>query len=132
MTLHRMLDTDTCSHLLRGEPEVVSRLQALPRSTVCISAVSVGELRVGATLKRSRRLHAQIDRLTDTIRVAPFDNVAARELGDVAATLLRKGAEIGQYDVLIAAHALSLGVILVTHDERHFSRVRELRLEDWR
>ncbi|MBL8956646.1 MAG: type II toxin-antitoxin system VapC family toxin [Myxococcaceae bacterium] len=132
MTLRRMLDTDTCSFLLRGDSEVVARLQVLPRSTICISAVSVGELRIGATLKGSKRLHAQIDRLVDTILVAPFDNVAACELGQVGASLLRRGVDIGQYDAQLAAHAISLGVILVTHNERHFSRVRELRLEDWR
>lgn len=131
MTLRRMLDTDTCSFLLRGEGTVVARLQALPRSTVCISAVSIGELRIGATLKGSRRLHAQIDRVTDTITVAPFDNGAARELGAVAASLIRRGSAIGQYDVLIAAHALSLGLILVTHNRKHFVQVRELRIEDW-
>ena len=131
MTLRRMLDTDTCSFLLRGDAAAVSRLQALPRSTICISAVSVGELRIGATLKGSRRLHAQIDRLVDTLNVAPFDNAAARELGSVAAPLISRGSQIGQYDVLIAAHALSLGLTLVTHNRKHFAQVPELRLEDW-
>jgi tRNA(fMet)-specific endonuclease VapC len=131
MTLRRMLDTDVCSYLLRGETSVVSALQAAPRSSICISAISIGELRIGATLKRSRRLHAQIDRLVDTITVAPFDNSAATELGAIAATLSRSGTEIGQYDVLIAAHALSLGVILVTHNLKHFTRVSHLRIEDW-
>src|SRR4051794_8415437 len=128
MTLRRMLDTDVCSYLLRGEASVVSALQAAPRSSICISAISIGELRIGATLKRSRRLHAQIDRLVDTITVAPFDNSAAAELGAIAATLSRSGTEIGQYDVLIAAHALSLGVILVTHNLKHFTRVSHLRI----
>lgn len=131
MTLQRMLDTDTCSFLLRAEPATVARLQALPRSTLCISAVSVGELRIGATLRGSRRLHAQIDRLVDTVNVAPFDNGAARELGEVAASLIRRGSGIGHYDVLIAAHALSLGLILVTHNRKHFAQVKELRIEDW-
>lgn len=131
MTLRRMLDTDMCSFLLRGETTVVARLETLARSTICVSAVSVGELRVGAALKASRRLQANIDRLVDTINVAPFDKAAADALGPVAATLIKRGEAIGQYEVLIAAHALSLGVILVTHNVRHFSRVRELRVEDW-
>jgi tRNA(fMet)-specific endonuclease VapC len=131
MTLRRMLDTDTCSFLLRGEPGVIARLETLPRSTLCISAISVGELRLGASLEGSRRLHAQIDRLVDTLNIAPFDDTAATELGTVGSSLIRRGTEIGHYDVLIAAHALSLGLILVTHNRRHFAQVRELRIEDW-
>ena len=131
MTARFMLDTDICSFLMRAEPTVVAKLRTLRPSAVCLSAVSLGELRLGAELKGSQRLHRQIDRLTSAVSTEPFDASAADELGRVGASLLKQGTPIGHYDVLIAAHALSLGVTLVTHNTKHFGRVRGLRHESW-
>lgn len=126
-----MLDTDTCSFLMRDEPKVVAQLRTLRPSVVCLSAVSLGELRLGAELKHSRKLHGQIDRLSSVIHAAPFDAAAAEELGRVGAGLAKSGTPIGHYDALIAAHALSLGVTLVTHNAKHFGRVSGLLHESW-
>lgn len=131
MTARYMLDTDICSFLMRDEPTVVARLRTLRPSAVCLSAVSLGELRLGAELKGSQRLHRQIDRLASAVITEAFDAAAADELGRIGSALLRHGTPIGHYDVLIAAHAISLGVTLVTNNLKHFGRVRGLRHESW-
>ena len=126
-----MLDTDTVSFALRGMGGVADRLLEHRPSRLCVSSISVAELRFGADLRRSRRLHRIIDTFIETVEPVPFDTGAADRFGLVAAALSRKGAPIGHMDSLIAAHALALGLTLVTHNAAHFSRVAGLRTEDW-
>ncbi len=126
-----MLDTDTVSFALRGEGKVAERLLARRPSEVCISAISLSELRFGAELKRSRKLHALIDRFIESMEVAPFDAQAADRFGSLAPALRMAGEPIGHMDALIAAHALSLDVTLVTGNARHFGRVAGLKSESW-
>ncbi len=96
-----------------------------------MSALSLSELRFGAEKRRSKRLHRLIDVFTATIDVVPFDSAAAGAFGRVCAALESKGNPIGIFDTLIAAHAVSLGVTLVTNNTKHFARVRELKTENW-
>lgn len=126
-----MLDTDTVSFALRGEGEVGARLLAHAPSEMCISAVTLAELRYGAEHRRSKKLHGLIETFARSVSVEPFDARAATSFGALAAELTRTGTPIGQLDTLIAAHALSLGQILVTNNTKHFSRVPNLRVENW-
>ena len=126
-----MLDTDTVSYALRGVGGVGTRLLEEKPSAVCISSITLAELRFGAERRRSRRLHRLIDGFTAPILVAPFDPDAANRFGQIAAVLAESGSPIGHLDTLIAAHALALGVTLVTNNARHFGKVRGLRTENW-
>jgi tRNA(fMet)-specific endonuclease VapC len=130
MTLY-MLDTDTVSYALRGAPAVVDRLKRHRRSDLCLSSITVGELRFGASKRESKKIHRAIDAFLTGVDVLPFDVAAADRFGTIAATLSASGEPIGQMDTLIAGHALSLGAVLVTNHERHFSKVRGLKLENW-
>ena len=131
MTLAYMLDTDTVSFALRGVGNVGTRLLAHSPSTVCMSSITLAELRYGADHRRSRKLHGLIDTFARGVMVVPFEENAAARFGAVAATLVRQGTPIGDFDSLIAAHALALDVTLVTNNTKHFSRVQRLRLENW-
>lgn len=131
MMLTHMLDTDTVSFALRGMGAVPTRLLERRPSELCMSAVTMAELRFGADLRKSRKLHGLIDTFAATIRVVPFDNAAAIHFGTVATQLTRKGTPIGNYDTLIAAHALSLKLALVTNNAKHFERVHGLQTESW-
>lgn len=126
-----MLDTDTVSFALRGVGNVALHLREHRPSEVCISSITLAELRYGADLRKSRKLHALIGTFVRDIATAPFDQLAADRFGILAAELSRQGTPIGAYDTLIAAHALALGVIFVTNNLKHFHQVPGLQTENW-
>lgn len=126
-----LLDTDTISFALRGQGGVGEVLRRRSPSEVCTSSVVAGELELGVVRRGSRKLRREIDALYSGLEVIPYDLEAARRYGRLAAALLDDGVAIGVEDTMIAAHALSRGLILVTHNRKHFDRVRGLRVEDW-
>jgi tRNA(fMet)-specific endonuclease VapC len=126
-----MLDTDTVSFALRAIGAVGDRLAKQKRSELCVSTVTVAELRFGASKRGSRKIHRAIDGFLSGVDALPFDAAAAKRFGIIAAALSDAGEPIGQMDTLIAAHALSAGAVLVTNNERHFSKVVGLRVENW-
>ncbi len=126
-----MLDTDTVSWALRGQGAVATRLLEHRPSQLCISSITLAELRFGADAKRSRKLHGLIDTFMQSVAVMPFDVAAAGRFGPVASALARRGEPIGTFDTLIAAHALSLGLTFVTNNVKHFQRVAGLKTANW-
>ena len=127
-----MLDTDTCSYLLREHPpQVLARLDAVAREDVALSTVVSAELRYGAARVKSRKLAATIERWLALFVIAPWDDEAAQTYARIRAAVEAKGRPIGNLDLLIAAHALSRGATLVTNNTRHFSQVPGLRIENW-
>jgi tRNA(fMet)-specific endonuclease VapC len=126
-----LLDTDTVSYAMRGQGGVAERLLLHRPSAVAVSAITVAELRFGADRKRSKRLHGLIDAFISPLQVAPFDVAAAAAYGRLGHLLAERGQPIGDFDVLIAAHALVLKRVLVTNNLRHFSRVPGLAVESW-
>lgn len=131
MTRRYMLDTDTISFVLRDVGGVSGTLTAHAPSEVCMSSISLGELRFGADKRRSKRLHRLIDTFAETIEVVSFDATAATLFGRVCAGLELKGTPIGTLDTLIAAHALALHVTLITNNTKHFKQVRGLQTQNW-
>ncbi|PWF46714.1 type II toxin-antitoxin system VapC family toxin [Massilia glaciei] len=125
-----MLDTNTVSDLLKGGA-TVARLQMSPVADVCISAVTEGELlfwlakRPGAT-----RLHAAVREFLRHVESVPWDSDAAASYGTLRASMTSSGKVLGALDMMIAAHALAIGLTLVTHDQA-FSMVPGLLLDDW-
>ncbi|MBW3539476.1 MAG: PIN domain-containing protein [Planctomycetes bacterium] len=126
-----MLDTDSVSFALRGHGRVGARIAQQRPSELCVSAVTVAELRYGADRRASRKLHRLIDIFTASIQPVQFDDAAAREYGRLASRLARRGTPIGAFDTLIAAHAVALNLVLVTGNVKHFAHVRGLRVENW-
>jgi tRNA(fMet)-specific endonuclease VapC len=126
-----MLDTDTVSFALRGHGRVVARLLEHRPSELCISSITLAELRYGAAARRSRKLHRLISTFVEPIAVISFDQSAAGRFGAIAAALARRGEPIGTFDTLVAAHAMALRLTFVTNNTRHFSRVPGLETENW-
>ncbi len=131
MSLRFLLDTDTVSFALRGEGAVASRLVEQKPSAVCISSITLAELAFGAAHRKSRKLHGLIARFISAVQVIPFDAAAASRFGEIAAGLAHAGSPIGDFDTLIASHALSCDLIMVTNNLRHFGKVPGLRTENW-
>jgi tRNA(fMet)-specific endonuclease VapC len=126
-----MLDTDTVSLALRGQGRVAGRLLEHRPSELCISSITLAELRYGAEARRSRKLHRLIRTFVEAIEAMSFDQSAASRFATVAAVLGRRSEPIGTFDTLIAAHALSLRLTFVTNNTRHFARVAGLATENW-
>jgi tRNA(fMet)-specific endonuclease VapC len=126
-----MLDTDTVSFALRGEGHVAARILEHRPSEICISAITLAELQYGAARRKSRKLNRLIEAFTANVAVLPFDEACAIQFGLLASNLAERGSPIGEYDALIAAHAVTLELTLVTNNVKHFERVAALRVENW-
>lgn len=126
-----MLDTDSVSYALQGRGNVGARIAEHRPSEICVSAITVAELRYGADKRSSRKLHRLIDSFTGDLEIVPFDAEAARHFGRLASELAARGTPIGDFDTLLAAHAMALGLTLVTNNVKHFGRVTGLVVENW-
>jgi tRNA(fMet)-specific endonuclease VapC len=126
-----MLDTDSVSFAFREQGGVAERIREHPPSTICISAMTLAELRYGAARRKSKKLHRRIDTFIVEVAVLPFDETCATAYGIIASELAERGSLIGDSDTLIAAHAMALDLTLVTNNVKHFARVKGLRVENW-
>jgi tRNA(fMet)-specific endonuclease VapC len=130
-----MLDTNTLVYVLNGRPQhqaVFDRFNQADSRHLCISSITLAELRFGVEQSRIRNVtQIKLTRLVAALDVAPFEARAANAYGALRAQLQAAGKPIGPLDMLIAGHALSLGVTLVTNNVREFGRVPGLRVENW-
>ena len=126
-----MLDTNIVSHLLRQHPAVTLRVHALPMEALCISAVTEGELRYGLAKRReNKKLDHAVRELLLRLESIAWSRVAAKGYGLIRAAMEQLGSGIGNLDLLVAAHAMSIDAILVSNDQV-FNRVPNLQLQDW-
>lgn len=132
MALRYLLDTNTASYIIKGSHAAVDRrLSEIPLDELAISAVTEGELHLGAArLPQATRLQALLREFFLRVTILPWDSQAAEQYGSLRASLERKGLPMGNLDLVIAAHALALDLILVTSD-RAFERIKNLQTEDW-
>ena len=131
--MKRLLDTNICIYLISRKPAAVLRhLEAARVGDLGLSSITVAELVYGAAKSRYPDRNRQaLEKFLLPLEIAPFDMAAATAYGPVRANLEHAGRLIGPLDLLIAAHALSLGVKLVTNNIREFKRVPGLRVEAW-
>jgi tRNA(fMet)-specific endonuclease VapC len=128
-----LLDTNVCIHIIRRQPQaVLRRFENYGIGEIGVSSVTVAELRYGAekSSRPGQNLEA-LGRFLLPLEVLAFGGEAAAAYGRVRAALERAGTPIGPLDTLIAAHAVSVSVTLVTNNTREFHRVRGLEVEDW-
>jgi tRNA(fMet)-specific endonuclease VapC len=129
-----LLDTNVWIDYLTGRyPGVAAHIRQSSPDDLCLSSVVMAELRYGAEKSARKRFnHGLLDTLAREVRGADFDASAASTYGRVRTALERLGKPLGAYDMLIAAQALSLGLVVVTDNEREFKQVRSLAVENWR
>ncbi len=126
-----MLDTNVVSHLIRAHPAVVRRVTTTPMASLCISAITEGELLFGlAKRPAARKLHAAVLEFLKRVDVLPWDSGAAERYGTLRALMETQGQPLAPLDMLIGAHAASVGVVLVTNDQA-FQKISDLQREDW-
>lgn len=127
-----LLDTNIVSELIRNPQGPVSgRIREVGETQVATSIIVAAELRYGAAKKGSARLTAQIEAVLGAMEVLAFEEPADRVYGTLGHHQERKGQLVGGNDLLIAAQAILLGFTLVTANEREFSKVKDLRCENW-
>lgn len=131
-----MLDTCTCSFIMREQPEaVLKRLEqaVLRRHRIVVSAITYAEMRFGAIGKKASPRHALlVDAFCARLdTVLPWDRAAVDATTDIKVTLAAVGTPIGNNDAAIAGHAIAADAILVTNNVKEFARVPGLNIEDW-
>jgi tRNA(fMet)-specific endonuclease VapC len=128
-----MLDTNICIYLIRKKPvQVIKRLQNTKISEIGISVITLSELEYGVAKSSSKiQNRMALAEFLAPLEVVPFAESAAAKYGEIRAFLEIKGTPIGAYDLMIAAHALSLNLTLVTNNTREFERIPKLQIENW-
>lgn len=128
-----LLDTNICIHIIRQKPPaILARFHDFTPRDLCVSSITLAELEYGverSSFPEKNRLALAM--FLAGITVLPFDHAAAAEYGRIRARLEKAGTPIGANDLLIAAHARSLGLPIVTNNVREFLRVEGLTVENW-
>lgn len=128
-----MLDTNVCVELIRGRaPGLFNRLRRYDPDSIAISSITQAELHYGAEKSSDPDRHdTLLLEFLAPLAILPFDDRAAATYGTIRTKLEQDGIPIGPLDTLIAAHALSLNLTVITNNEREFRRVKGLRVENW-
>ena len=127
-----LLDTNICIYLINERPAgVLAKFKRHRIGDVGVSSVTVSELAYGVAKSGSARNRAALDAFLTSLTAIEYDTEAAFVYGELRSTLERKGTPIGPLDLLIAAHALSRQLVLVTNNEKEFRRVGKLKVENW-
>ena len=128
-----MLDTDTCVFILRrSSAAILERIQTVPVQQQVLSVVTYAELLYGLQLASKKKSNqVAVEALVRHLAVLDWPQDAAKHYAEIRADLKKKGSMIGANDLLIAAHAHSLGAVVVTNNTKDFARVKGLRIENW-
>ncbi len=128
-----LIDTNICIHIMNNcPPEVIQRFKNVEIGLIGISSISISELHYG--VYKSTRIKQNLKRLEEFLNpfeIYPYDENASRYYGKIRAQLEKQGAVIGPLDMLIAAHALSKDLILITNNEKEFKRIKSVKVENW-
>lgn len=130
--LKYMLDTNICIFIIKNKPHQVRETFNRCHGQLCISSVTLMELIYGVEKSAHKKKNLDVvEGFAARLQVLPYDYAAAAHSGQLRAELARSGKAIGPYDQMIAGHARSKGLIIVTNNLREFERVPGLRAEDW-
>ena len=128
-----LLDTNICIFIINQRPQSVrDRLRHVSIGDMAVSSITASELHYGVEKSRKREQNARaLRKFLLPLMILPYDEEAARHYGSVRAQLEREGKVIGAMDTMIAAHALALGLKIITNNTREFQRIPGLEVEDW-
>jgi tRNA(fMet)-specific endonuclease VapC len=127
-----MLDTDICSYAIKeNKKNVMDNLITHQNDDICISAITKAEMLHGAKKKNSDKITAKIKDFLKIVTIVPFDTDSADVYADIKNELEKNGTPIGNMDMLIASCAISNDAILVTNNLKHFSKICNLKIQNW-
>lgn len=126
-----MLDTNTVSFLMRGQPQLTQRIERVNMSALCISAVTHGELLFGLAKHPHTKLKLAVTEFLKCVDSLPWDDTVAEHYGNLRAKMAKIGKVLAPLDMMIAAHAAATNSILVTNDQAFQLAIPDIRIEDW-
>jgi len=128
-----MLDTSTCIYIIKKKPtDVLERFRQTRISQVGISSITLSELEYGvAKSSKPEQNQIALAQFLAPLEILSYGDEAAQQYGRLQAFLENQGTHIGSLDMLIAAHALSIGCTLVTNNEKEFGRISNLKIDNW-
>lgn len=128
-----LLDTNICIYIIKKRPAgVLKKFESLSLGDVAISSITLAELYYGIMKSSNPKKNQEaLDKFLIPLEILDFDYTATIEYGKVRADLEKKGTPIGPLDTLIASHAKSLNLTLVTNNEKEFARIPDLKIENW-
>jgi tRNA(fMet)-specific endonuclease VapC len=127
-----LLDTDTCIYWLRGHESVRQQINAMKPGNLAVSIISLAELHYGADCSNEpEHNHKIVDDFVSGLTILTLEQPVARRFGEIKSKLRREGKLIEDFDLLIAATALTRDLILVTNNREHFERIENLQIDDW-
>jgi tRNA(fMet)-specific endonuclease VapC len=128
-----LLDTNICIYIIKRKPsKIFKKFESLRISDVAISSITLAELEYGVYKSTQPEKNTiALTKFLAPISILPFEDTAAKVYGIIRTNLELKGQPIGPYDLLIAAHAHSLGLTLVTNNIKEFKKIKDLKLENW-
>lgn len=128
-----LIDTNICIYIMNNRPpEVIQKFKTTDVGQIGISSITVSELFYGVfKSKRQKQNLKRLEEFLTPFEILEYDESASKFYGKIRAQLEKQGDTIGPLDLLIAAHALSLDIVLVTNNEKEFNRIKSLKLENW-
>ena len=128
-----LLDTNICIYIIKKQPEkVLEKFNTLSLGDVAISSITLAELHYGIMKSSNPKKNREaLDKFLTPLEILDFDYFATMEYGKIRADLEKNGTPIGPLDTLIAAHAKSQQLILVTNNEKEFRRISDFKIENW-
>jgi tRNA(fMet)-specific endonuclease VapC len=128
-----LIDTNICIYIMNQRPSVViKKFKRFEPGEIGISTITISELQYGIAKSLYRdKNQKRLEEFTTPFEILAYDTAAARIYGDIRFQLEKSGKLIGPLDLLIAAHALSRGLVLVTNNEKEFKRIKSLRVQNW-
>ena len=128
-----LMDTNICIYIMNTRPiEIIHKFRRFDVGEIGVSTITVSELQYGIAKSKNRELNTKrVEEFLAPLEILPYDEIAATIYGDIRHKLEKRGQPIGPLDLLIAAHALSRKLVLITNNEKEFKRVKNLKVENW-
>ena len=128
-----LIDTNICIYIMNDHPpQVIQKFREIGVGNICISSITVSELQYGVCKsKHIKKNMKRLDEFLSPFEIISYDESASRYYGKIRSHLEKQGNVIGPLDMLIAAHALSENLTVITNNEKEFKRVNALKVENW-
>jgi predicted nucleic acid-binding protein len=126
-----LIDTDIASYAIKGFKKVAENFIAHDKDELYISSITYAELMFGAVRKKSDKLKSLVAAFSKRLRMVDFDEACSELYARIRTDLENAGTALDHMDILIAASAMSIGAVLITHNMKHFSKIQGLKVEDW-
>ena len=128
-----LIDTNICIYIMNKRPTgIIHKFKQFDVGEIGVSTITVSELQYGVSKSKNRRLNKQrIEEFLFPLEILPYDEIASTIYGDIRVQSEKRGEPIGPLDLLIAAHALSRNLVLISNNEKEFKRVKNLKVENW-